>query len=122
MKFLMTTILCSITLLFGACTYDILEEIEKDNVCVTEGMKYSIDIVSIIEEHCLSCHQKESTIGAGIVLDNYNDVRFWVESGSLLSVIQHEQDFPPMPKNADQLTDCDISKITSWIDAGAPNN
>ena len=109
-------------MLLSACSYDILEELEKDKVCITEDMKYSVDITAIIQENCLNCHEQGSTIGGGIVLDNFSDVRFWVESGSLLSVVQHEDDFPPMPKNADKLTDCDLDKITSWIDDGAPNN
>ena len=113
---------CFLVFLFGSCAYEILEELEKDKQCNIVDVSFINEVMPILDANCLRCHVKESTIGGGIVLDNYSDVRFWVESGSLLSVIQHKDGFPPMPKNAAKLTDCEIDQIISWVDDGARNN
>jgi len=39
-----------------------------------------------------------------------------------MGAVQHQPGFSPMPKGDNQLGDCDIQKMSAWIDQGAKNN
>ncbi len=74
----------------------------------------------------MACHSGNAPEG-GILLDNYNNVKASAEIetgnyGSLYGTISHASGNSPMPKNADKLSDCNISKIKAWIDQGALDN
>ena len=58
----------------------------------------------------------------GIVLEGYDNLKPFAESGTLLGVITHAQGFMPMPQDASKMSDCNINKIRSWIENGMPNN
>jgi len=45
-----------------------------------------------------------------------------VDNGKLLGAVTHASGYSPMPKNQAQLSDCNIQKITNWINKGALNN
>ena len=64
------------------------------------------------------------SIGGGIDLEGYDDLKVHVDNGKFLSSITHDGNASFMPKSANntKLPDCDISQITAWINAGAPNN
>jgi hypothetical protein len=40
----------------------------------------------------------------------------------LMKAVKHDPSVIPMPVGGSRLSDCDISKIQIWVDAGAPNN
>lgn len=110
-------------LLFGvsACYYDVEEELYPTTECETNEVTYSAVVLPIIDNNCYACHDAANNFG-GIILESYEELKPYVDNGSLLSVIRHESGFSPMPKNRAKLLDCDIAKIEEWINQGAPNN
>ena len=84
---------------------------------------YEAVISPIFEVHCRVCHGKTvySTLGGNNDYSDYQGIK--KQSASLiLSCIQHEAGFDPMPKSGAKLSDCDIERIRKWIEAGQPNN
>jgi hypothetical protein len=89
--------------------------------CDTVNMKFTANVVPILSANCYSCHGNGRTFG-GVNLDTYANVKLLANDGSLLGAITHASGFSPMPKNAAQLSNCDINKIRDWINRGALNN
>lgn len=108
---------------FSACTYNSEEDLYPLPVdgCPSEDMSYTTDILPIIETNCYGCHDALAA-NAGIVLEGHANLIIKVENGSLLGTIRHEEGWSSMPKAAPKLSDCQIEKITAWIDQGSPNN
>lgn len=89
--------------------------------CDTLDITYSTSIRLIIDNHCIGCHDVPST-GGGILLNSWAEVADQSLHGNLLCSVYHDPHCSPMPKNAAQLSDCDLKKISIWVDSGAPNN
>ena len=106
---------------FGSCYYDVEEELYQTIECSTADMSYQSDILPILENNCLQCHDAASNFG-GITLEGFDQLKTYVNNNQLIGVIKHEAGFSPMPKNAAKLLDCEIEKIEAWITDGAPNN
>ena len=84
---------------------------------------YEAVISPIFEAHCRACHGSTvySTLGGNNDYSDYTGIK--KQSASLiLSCINHEAGFDPMPKSGGKLSDCDIERIRKWIEAGQPNN
>lgn len=84
-------------------------------------ISYSQDIYPLIANSCIGCHQTNNALD-GVNLDNYDDIKFFANEGSLLGSIKHGADYKAMPQLAFKLTDCQIAKIENWITEGAQNN
>lgn len=108
--------------MMSGCYYDVEEELYPTLECDTQQLSFSNDILPIIQDHCYQCHSQNNNLGAGIVLEGYNNLITFAENGQLLGAIKHQSGFSPMPKNAPQLPMCNIEKIEAWINAGAENN
>ncbi|NNC83913.1 MAG: hypothetical protein HKN79_10070 [Flavobacteriales bacterium] len=109
-------------LFLESCYYDIEEELyPQGNLCDTVSVTYSLDVMSILETHCITCHSGGTPSGS-IDLSTYGGVNERVQDGSLLCSIQHASGCSPMPQNAGQLSACNIEKISKWIAEGALNN
>ena len=118
--------LVALTVSFSACYYDKSEEVYPAAPCPITTVSYKSDVVGILSTNCYSCHSTAAapTNGGGNVLDVYDNLVKFANSGQLLNVIEHVN-VPPtlfMPQNGGKLSNCDISKIKAWKDAGAPNN
>lgn len=109
---------------FQACYYDNEEELYPNITCNTDNIKYSSDINAILTTRCLSCHNaaSASSIGAGINLEGYNNLKVWIDNNRFMGAIRHSAGFSPMPKGGSKLPDCELKKIESWANAGFPNN
>ncbi len=124
---LIISFLMLMVLSISSCTYENEETLYPATVnCVTENMSFSNDVWPLINNNCMACHSGNAPEG-GILLDNYNNVKASAEIetgnyGSLYGTISHASGNSPMPKNADKLSDCNISKIKAWIDQGALDN
>jgi len=90
-------------------------------ICDANTFAFAADIQPILQTHCTGCHAGANP-DAGINLSNHAGVAVVANNGRLLGSINHQAPYSQMPKNAPKLSDCKISKITSWIDNGAPNN
>jgi cytochrome c5 len=103
------------------CYYDKEELLYPDAACDTANISYSRSIAPIISSSCNSCHSGSSP-SFNVRLDNHADLKAQVTNGKIPGVITHASGFSPMPKNAPKLSTCNITLITKWIEAGAPNN
>lgn len=91
--------------------------------CDTVAMKYSTNVVPILQANCYSCHGNGNTGGSGgISLDGYTNLKKWADNGYLLGVINHAAGYVAMPYGGGKLSDCEINKITAWINQGKLNN
>jgi uncharacterized membrane protein len=107
----------------SACTYDNEEELFPVNNCDTEDVSYANDIQPILLNYrCISCHNTTSP-GGSVELDTYDEVKIYVDNARLMGSINHTDGFVSMPLGSStKVSECEISKLQSWIDAGANNN
>lgn len=91
--------------------------------CDTVSMTYMKNVVPILQQNCYRCHGTATNSGSfGLVLEGYNNLKPYAESGTLIGVITHAQGYVPMPEGGGKLSECDINKIRSWIAHGIQNN
>ena len=103
------------------CYYDNVEELYP-NGCNTTDVSYSQTIRTLLLNYeCLGCHAGSSP-DAGVDLDGYENVKFYVDNGQLMGSILPEEGYELMPLGGPRMKQCDIDKIQSWINAGAPDN
>lgn len=105
----------------SACYYDNEQEIKGTTTCDTSAVKYSVQIVKIMDDNCNGCHSTSSNQG-NVILDTYEAVKGYTLDGSLYGSVNWDSKYSPMPKNGAKMDDCNIATIKAWIDAGAPNN
>lgn len=110
-----------IALISTQCYYDNEELLYGVEQCSTEPSTYSGNVAVIIRNNCLVCHGA-SVASGGVTLETHSQVKTLADNGTLAGVITHSSGFSPMPKNAQQLSKCNIDAILQWIEAGAPNN
>jgi hypothetical protein len=117
-------VILSVTFIAG-CYYDKEELVyppTSGTSCDTTAVRYSTDIVNILQANCYSCHGGTASFGGGNKLDAYTSLQTYATNGSLLGAITHSPGYPPMPQGGAKLSDCNIAKIRTWIRTGAPNN
>jgi len=120
MKLILAGCVCAITVLAG-CYYDNTEELYP-NGCRTDDVRYTADVVPILEANqCISCHNDTNEQG-GINLEGYENLLERVEDGSLMGSVRQEPGWESMPLTGNKMSNCSITRLQSWIDAGAQNN
>lgn len=92
-----------------------------EGACDSSQFTYSGQVVPILQTNCLGCHNGLAIDGGFIPLDTYDGIKEQVNGGFLLPAIEHTG-INPMPKNGNKLSDCKITIIRKWIEAGAPDN
>ena len=114
-----------------------LSKAQKDSIAawINQGAKNTVDcncscdatkftyasiIQPLINSNCVGCH-KPGSLGGNIDLTSYSLVKVQVDNGKLLGSVTHAVGYSPMPQGS-KLSDCQISQIQSWINAGALNN
>lgn len=90
-------------------------------VCDTENVSFSVFVKPVIQNNCEGCHSGNPPSG-NIDLTNYQNIKVVADNGKLFGAISWQNGFENMPQGGNQLPQCTIDKIESWIDAGAPNN
>ncbi len=98
------------------CYYDNEEELYPNANCNTTNLTYTNSISSIVATSCATpgCH-----IAGGAapgIFESYAGVMEKVNDGSFYDRTVVDKDMPP----AAPLSDCNLSMITEWINAGAP--
>ncbi len=89
--------------------------------CSTTNITYSQSIKPIFDNYCNGCHAGSNPSG-NISYSTHTATLLTVKNGKLMGSIQHSVNYSAMPQNGTKLSDCTISMIQKWIDAGAPNN
>lgn len=105
----------------SSCYYDSEEDLYPELGCSTDDMSYVNDILPIIDQNCMVCHSASANFG-GVTLEGYDALKIWVDNGRFLGSIRRDPGFSPMPQGQPQILQCNIEKIESWINDGAPNN
>lgn len=102
-----------------ACYYDNEEELYPGGtVCDTSNVRYSVEILSIVENECYSCHSQGSNV-SGFPFDSYEALKEYALNGKLVE--RTNDPVSPMPQTG-LLPECDRATIRAWVNAGAPNN
>lgn len=127
-----TKIICTLAVLFfasyffGGCQYNKADVIYP---CDTVNIKYSVEIKAILDANCRNCHGPDPSenINSGINLYDYSQISYFAldgncDVGSLASAVTRNGCVSFMPKGQPKLSDCDINKIVSWVNDGAPDN
>lgn len=117
----MLCIAMMMTTLMDSCYYDNEQDLYPVAQCDTSAVTYTSTVEPIVNVNCLNCHSAAENQG-GITLEGYDATKAYVDAGSFMGTINHASGSNPMPKNASKLSDCDIQKLQSWVNAGAPNN
>jgi len=121
-RLIMLTSAIAVMIGLNGCFYDNEMELYPEIPgCDTTNVTYSVTISAIMSGNCNACHSG-SAPQANIKTDNYADLKTIADDGRLPGVIKHESGFPAMPKDRPKLSECDITKITIWINRGALNN
>lgn len=112
-----------VVVLLGSCYYDNREELYPGQGCDTANVKYSTFIKPMMDAKCVGCHNDGNPSG-GVKLNTYAGVQAVALSGQLYGVLTG---IPPyasvmMPPGGPKWPECDINKVKSWINKGAPNN
>jgi hypothetical protein len=113
-----------VVLSLGGCYYDTEETLyPPTGVCDTSNVTFSGTIKPIVDTYCATpgCHDAAAA-SAGYDLTTYAGVWASVDNGSFLGSIDYDPNYSKMPKNSNQLDKCNITKIKTWINAGALNN
>jgi mono/diheme cytochrome c family protein len=98
-----------------------------DEMCDTTNVTFSGTIwPEIIQNYCFGCHNGANASG-GVHLENHSQVAAAANIpagsfGSFWGAITHASGNSPMPKNQPMLSDCKITQVKKWIDAGTPND
>jgi|SRR5579871_710776 len=128
MKKTMTCIsmIIAISVLIICCTKTNEEKLsgsQTGSSCDTTSVKYSTDVLSILQVNCYGCHGNGNTGGSGgINLDGYTNLKTWADNGYLVGNVRHDPGFIGMPYGEAKLPDCEINKIVAWVNQGALNN
>ena len=93
----------------------------EETECNSENVSFSAEVKPLIDNHCKGCHSGESPSG-NVKLDGYDNIKEKADDGRLYGAISWANGYKQMPKDQNQLDDCTLDKIKSWIDNGALNN
>jgi hypothetical protein len=98
----------------------------KNNACIastcdTAIVTFNLTIKPLLTSFCSGCHSGNTPSG-GLNFTTHLGSQIPALDGRLLGAVTHAVGFTPMPQGGGKLTDCNISKISKWIDEGAPNN
>lgn len=88
--------------------------------CDPTQFTFAANIQPLINRNCVGCH-KPGSLGGGVDLSTYNAILVQVDNGKLYGSITHSTGYIAMPQGG-KLSDCEITQISNWIDAGALNN
>ena len=113
--------LCMLTACLLSCENKNEEDLFGSNDCDTSQVSYTGYIQPLFESQCYRCHSDANLI-APFSLEGYDDVSTRVANGQLFGALNHVQGYQAMPRGRPILPECDLAKINSWINNGAPDN
>lgn len=92
-----------------------------DTTCNANNFKFANDILPLLKMYCQGCHNGSAT-GGNVSLLTYSDISVQAANGKLYNDVNHTTGYNFMPLGSPKLSNCQISQIKNWIDAGYPNN
>jgi uncharacterized membrane protein len=103
----------------NACTYQNEAELFDRAECNTTDIRYSVQVLDILQRHCYRCHQAGKPQFNSISLASYTDLKSYALDGQLVN--RTNSTASPMPPSG-LLSACDREAIEAWVKAGSPNN
>lgn len=118
-KFGFLLVLLVSVILIPSCNDD---EPDEPDVCVTTGLTYDNYANAFLASNCATsgCHDADGQGGTIGSFDTYEGTKAWFDMGRVKGAINHQDGFSNMPKGEEKLSDCDIDRLSAWIDAGIP--
>jgi hypothetical protein len=122
-----TTLAICLVFTLSSCYNYKYDQLFPDSVCDTSNITYTIDIEPIIAANCAisgGCHDAAGALISGHDYTSYAGLKavasysFIITDINWMPTAGHND----MPKNGAKLSDCDIDKITRWVNEGAPDN
>jgi hypothetical protein len=120
-----------VLLVLNGCTYEKENVTPKISGCDTTNVSYSRIIQPILSNNCYSCHSTTVTsTGRGLDLENFTSLKNYlnyqyhmdgVYGSKFFHIVNHSGLVPYMPP-ALKLSSCELRKIYSWLNSGAPQN
>ena len=107
--------------LTNSCYYDSEEDLYPMLGCDTTNVTYNATVLPLLQLNCYVCHSAAANNG-NITLEGYSNLKRFVDNGQFLGAIKHQPGFSAMPQNAPKLLECNIEKIETWVNNGAPKN
>jgi len=102
----------------NSCAY-LKKDVVVPPCTLPDSVSYARDVQPVISANCYACHSTASNI-SGILLDSYDRLKAYAQSGQLYGAISHSPGYRPMPDGGQQLPTCTIELIKKWIDSGTP--
>jgi cytochrome c553 len=91
------------------------------NTCDTSSFTFSQGVKPILDANCIGCHNA-ALANAGVNLTTYAGAKAVAIDGRMMTRITHSDPAFLMPQGGPKLSDCKITQIRKWIQAGTPNN
>lgn len=108
--------------LLAGCYYDNKTELyPQQQSCDTANVSFATFVKPIIDKDCKTCHSGVSPVGI-VPLNNHAEIAASAKSGKLYGSVSWANGFKAMPQGGNKWSSCDLLKIKSWINKGAPNN
>ena len=89
--------------------------------CDTTVFTFSGAVKTIMDNKCVGCHNPLS-LGGSVDLSIYAGIKTIALNGKLFGSVSQQPGYQAMPKNGVKLSDCELTQIKKWIDAGSLNN
>ena len=107
----------------ASCMNNNEEDLYGVEPCDTADLTWVNGISQIFCTNCVSCHNEDLNY-KGVRHDSYEEELKVISDGGdrLRRVINHESGIEPMPFEGPKLSNCNIQKIETWLDNGAPEN
>lgn len=114
----------------GSCYNDKRDRLYPDvkppvTTCDTTTVTFAHDIMPILQASCNisgGCHDAAGFATSGFNFTTHAGIYNAAINGLIVSDINWEPGHNPMPKNLPKLPQCDIDKITRWVNQGAQDN
>ena len=107
--------------------YDKLYPAPAVVTCDTTNVTFTHDIMPILTANCNvtgGCHDAAGAAVSGYDFTGYAGIHFQATQNILINDINQTPSagHNAMPKNLPKMAQCDIDKITRWVNLGALNN
>lgn len=118
-----------VLILFGSCYNDKYDKLYPAPVvtCDTTNVSFAKDIMPILKASCNipgGCHDAAGALTSGYDFTTYATFKFQATHEALINDINHTPvtGRSAMPKNLPKLAQCDIDKMTRWVNQGSLDN
>jgi hypothetical protein len=103
-----------------SCTKEYIGEQKIVSDCDTVSVKYSVQIKTIMDAHCVNGCHNATDLASGLDLSTYAVLKAAINSGTPIKERMNDTQFP-MPASG-KIAACKIKTIEKWIREGALNN